>query len=349
MTAFGIDVGTTSVAGVAVDGAGRVCASVSFAHGADISGLPEGVDEQDPARLADAVARVRRELAARVGEPDAVGWTGQMHGVVGVDAEGCPVTNFVTWRDRRRFGGVVMRGWAREGRAVARCLPICALASGICAIDDTFLHAWYLDLVRDEVPAAWIPPRVDGCMLGDNAAGVLAAQAVLPGCAVVNLGTSAQLSFVRDVPFDGPAVPGPMAPDGSRTERRPYPGGRTLVCRASMSGGGVWSRLRSELGLDWDEMNTTDDPRVKACALRIADDLAGGVDLAGVTGLVGVGNALVRNPVLRAAVERRFGLPCRVPDIAEMAAYGAALRCAGIETVAPEGDGDREKRKGADA
>ena len=58
---------------------------------------------------------------------------------------------------------------------------------------------------------------------------------------------------------------------------------------------------------------------------RIADDLAGDLDLTGVTSLVGVGNALRLNPALRAAVERRFGLPCFLPDIQEMAAYGAAL------------------------
>lgn len=44
-----------------------------------------------------------------------------------------------------------------------------------------------------------------------------------------------------------------------------------------------------------------------------------------VPGLVGVGNALVRNPALRQAVEERFGLPCIVPQVGEMAAYGAAL------------------------
>lgn len=322
---FGIDVGTTSVAGVAVDAAGRVLASVTRAHSADIVGFADGVDEQDPAKLVAAVDAVRDELTARAGSPARIGWTGQMHGVVGVDAQRRPVTNFVTWRDARRFGGVVMAQWVKEGRAIHRCLPVCALAAGVDTIDATFLHAWYLDLVQGEVPPSWLPRVEEGAMLGDNQAGVFAAQALHPGCAVVNLGTSGQLSVVRERPFAGPSLPGKAAPDGSRTEFRPYPGGRTLECRASMIGGGAWAALRTELGVSWEEMNAAQDVRTQACARRIADDLFGDLDLTGVSCLVGVGNALVRNPALRRAVEARAGMSCVFPSVPEMAAYGAAL------------------------
>jgi len=50
-----------------------------------------------------------------------------------------------------------------------------------------------------------------------------------------------------------------------------------------------------------------------------------GIDLGGAATLVGVGNALTRNPALRRAVERRFGIPCAIPAVSEMAAYGAAI------------------------
>ena len=33
-------------------------------------------------------------------------------------------------------------------------------------------------------------------------------------------------------------------------------------------------------------------------------------------------------PTIRRAVERRFGVPCVIPDVAEMAAYGAAIATA---------------------
>lgn len=326
---FGIDVGTTSVAGVAVDAAGTVVARVTRAHGADVPGLPDGMHEQDPPALKAAADAVRDELAASAGTPDAVGWTGQMHGVVGVDADFRPVTNFVTWRDARRFGGQVMSDWFAHGVKPFKCLPVCAWAAGTATIDRTFLHAWYLDMEGLDFPQAWLPERADGTMLGDNQAGVYAAQRLYPGCAVVNLGTSGQLSVVRDRPFGGPDRPGTAAADGSRRELRPYPGGRTLECRASMVGGVAWAELRERLGLSWEEMNETDDPQVRACARRIADDLFGDIDLADVTDLVGIGNALTLNPALRRAVEERTGRVCRLPDCPEMAAFGAALLAKG--------------------
>ena len=329
---YGIDIGTTSVSGVAVGEAGEVVASVTAAHGADLPATSEGVFEQDPDRLLAATDGVLAQLEAKAGAADEIGWTGQMHGVVGVDASLEAVTPFVTWRDRRLYGGRVMKGWAEEGRAISKCLPVCgyviAKKTGRCVIDPTFLHAWYLDEFDGELRRrleAWLPDCEEGSMLGDNQAGVFAAQGVLPGAAVVNLGTSGQLSVVLDEPFAGPCLPGAAAANGLRTERRPYPGGRTLLCRAAIAGGRAWADLRERLGLGWDEMNRTDDPRVRACAERIVSELVGGIDLGGVAGVIGLGNGLVRNPALRREVERRFGVDCRIPDIPELAAYGAAL------------------------
>ena len=322
---FGIDVGTTNVAGVAVDASGTVVAQVTRAHAADVPRLPPGAHVQDPLKLRAAVGRVRAELQSAVGAPTAVGWTGQMHGVVGVDADLRPLTGFVTWRDRRRFGGMIMTDWHAHGRELFKCLPVCAWASGSMTVDRTFLHSWYLDMEGVDFPRAWLPTPAEGGMLGDNQAGVFAAQRLFPGCAVVNLGTSGQLSVVRDRPFAGLDVPGAAAADGSRREERPYPGGRTLECRASTVGGAAWAELRARLGLSWEALNDSGDPQVAACARRIADDLFGDIDLTGVTCLVGIGNALTRNPALRRAVEERSGRECRLPECPEMAAYGAAL------------------------
>lgn len=329
---FGIDIGTTSVSGTAVDGEGKVCASVSLAHGADLPVFAAGVFEQDPDKLLVATDTVIAQLEKVVGAADDVGWTGQMHGVVGVNESLDAVTPFVTWRDRRLYGGRVMKDWAEKGREIYKCLSVCgyviAKRTGCCVIDPTFLHAWYLDeiasSVRDRLNA-WLPVCEEDSMLGDNQAGVLAAQSVLPGAAVVNIGTSGQLSVVLDEPFRGPCLPGAAAENGLRTERRPYPGGRTLLCRAAISGGRAWAELREELGLGWDEMNMTDNPRVQVCAERIVGELVGGIDLSGISGIVGVGNGLVRNPALKKEVERRLGESCLIPEIPELAAYGAAL------------------------
>lgn len=336
---YGIDVGTTSVAGVAVDEDDRVWATVTRPHEADVAGLPPGVHEQDPEKLFKAVWLVLDELNARTYHgilcPDMIGWTGQMHGVVAVDERRCcPVTNFVTWRDARRFGGNVMAGWAARGLRAYKGLtaPGFAMAclTGECAIDETFLESWRLDLCG-RVPAEWIPDVVPGSMLGDNQAGVYAAQHLRPGCAVVNLGTSGQLSVVRSS-AEG-AVSAAADTATARSEVRRYPGGRVLACRASLVGGRAWAELRRELGISWDEMNErafsgaadATSRRIRECAERIADDLAGGIDMAGVTELVGVGNALRLNPALKTAIERRLDLPCVLLPVDEMAAFGAAV------------------------
>ena len=330
---LGIDIGTTSVSGVAVDGDGAVAATVTQAHAADILGLPPGVHAQDPARLMSAVDRVIAALEAQAGAADRIGWTGQMHGVVGVDRDLRPVTPFVTWRDARRFGGRVMAGWAAENRPIAACLPICGLAiarrTGRRVIDPTFLHSWHLEEVAGKIPPSWLPDVDESSMLGDNQAGVYAARHLYPGCAVMNLGTSGQLSVVEDAPFR-PWHEGAL-------ERRPYPGGKTLLCHISLVGGRAFADLRDELGLTWDEMNARaeTDERIAGCINRIIDDLAGGIDLAGVSSFVGVGNALTRNPAIRRAAERRFGVPCAIPPVAAMAAYGAAVHSSTSPSAAP--------------
>ena len=308
---FGVDIGTTSVAAVAVEDDGRLSATASVEHRADVSGLAAGVDEQDPAKLLSAV----RAALSRVGAGDGarIGWTGQMHGIVGVDRSLRPVTRFVTWRDARRFGGAVMEGWAREGRKdVFKCLSSCGLAvaafTGICATDETFLHAWHLD--GREFPQRWLPDLMPGSMVGDNQAGVFAAQRLVPGSAVVNIGTSGQLSIVGD---------------GAGGERRPY-FGCVMRCRASLFGGQALAALRRQLGVSWAELNSMEEvPEVSDCLATIVDDLAEEVEVPNDAPIVGLGNALRLNPALRRAVERRFGRPCIVPDIPEMAAYGAAL------------------------
>ena len=327
---LGIDIGTTSVSGVAVDGNGAVAATVTLAHAADIPGLPPGVHAQDPARLMSAVDRVIAELEAQTGAADRIGWTGQMHGVVGVDRALVPVTPFVTWRDARRFGGRVMAAWAAEGRAVDACLPICGLAiarrTGRRVIDPTFLHSWHLEEVTGKIPPNWLPDVDESSMLGDNQAGVYAARHLYPGCAVMNLGTSGQLSVVEDAPYS-PWHEGAL-------ERRPYPGGKTLLCRISLVGGRAFADLRDELRLGWDEMNARaeTDARIADCIDRIINDLVGGISLTGISSFVGIGNALTRNPAIRRAAERRFGVPCVIPPVAEMAAYGAAIH---VNRVAP--------------
>ena len=318
--AFGVDIGTTTVSAVVVDAGGSVVESLTRAHEADVEGECQGVSEQDPEKFLAAASDALSELRLKYGEPMRIGWTGQMHGVVAVDKELHPLTRFVTWRDARRFGGAVMQEWKRKGLAPFKCLTapgfVYARLFGPCRTDDTFNESWHLD---GDTPISWLPEVMDGLMLGDNQAGAYAAQRLVPGCAVLNIGTSGQLSVV----VDG---------DGSRAcpqdvERRCYVGGKNLDCRASRIGGQALSALRRRLGITWQEFNerATNDLEIRSCLETVVDDLMVGMRLEGISGLVGVGNALRLNPALRAVVERRFGMPCMIPEVTEMAAYGAAL------------------------
>lgn len=100
--AIGLDLGTTSVSAAAVADNGQLIAAVTRNHAADTPGLPSGHAEQDPARIQQVAAEALRELTAQLPDlPICLGLTGQMHGVVLVDSARRPVSNLITWQDRR--------------------------------------------------------------------------------------------------------------------------------------------------------------------------------------------------------------------------------------------------------
>jgi len=329
---LGVDIGTTSLAAVVIDGRGKVLKTEVVPNPSAGEPTASGRDEQDANAILHAVNGLvesceafARSQQLRIAE---IGWTGQMHGVVAVDRRLRPLTPFVTWRDRRcqppMLSAGVMADWRRRKvKGVCRVLTIpgyvIARRTGTCVVDPTFLAAMGPENERAAF-AKWLPETDERMMLGDNQAGVYAALRFKPKAAVVNLGTSGQLSLVVD--GDGTSrLTGPEA------ELRPFPGGRTLVCRASHVGGAAFARLRKKLGYSWNRMNAEarTNPRIARCVGEIVDDLVRGVDLRGVRTVVGVGNALRLNPCLREAIEARLKVKCLVPDVEEMAAWGAAL------------------------
>ena len=98
---LGLDIGTTKIAAVVADSEGNVRASVSRVHAAGLP-APDERAEQEAGVLLDTAWAVVRELPGalrhRVG---GIGVTGQMHGVVLVDAGQEPVTPLITWQDGR--------------------------------------------------------------------------------------------------------------------------------------------------------------------------------------------------------------------------------------------------------
>ncbi len=113
----GIDLGTSAVKVLAVTTAGREVAS-----GAEFYGLltPEpAAVEQDPEAVYRAAMRVLARVVAGVrlrgGAVAAIGFSSAMHGVLCVDDAGEPLSNVLTWMDRR--SSAIAEGWRADGTA----------------------------------------------------------------------------------------------------------------------------------------------------------------------------------------------------------------------------------------
>ena len=348
-TAFlGVDIGTSSIAAVLVDSRGRVLETRTEPNPSACEPSPDGRHEQDANAilhtvngLVETCEAIARERGLRIAE---IGWTGQMHGLVAVDRKLRALTPFVTWRDVRcappRRGCGVMADWrGRKIKGIYRALTIpgyvIARRTGKCMVDSTFRSSMGPETELGEC-AGWLPDLDDSVMLGDNQAGVYAAMKLRPRAAVINIGTSAQLSIVAE-------RDGASRRTGPEAETRPFPGGKTLVCRASHLGGAALARLRRRLGYSWDRLNkeSVKNPQIAKCVADIVDDLVKGVGLKGIRSVVGVGSALRLNPCLRTAIERRLKVRCIVPEVLEMAAWGAALYAMDMRMARGEGLGSK--------
>ncbi len=94
---IGLDVGTSSVKGVAIDEGGRVLAVAERGH--PLATPRPGWAEQDPADWWAGAQAVLTELDA--GSADGIGLAGQMHGLVALDAQQQVVRPAILWNDGR--------------------------------------------------------------------------------------------------------------------------------------------------------------------------------------------------------------------------------------------------------
>ena len=99
MTTLGIDLGTGSVKAALLDDSLQVVAKASRPNRVDapVAGWAESDPQQWLAATLDAI----REVTASGGTPDRAGFSGQMHGVVVVDASFTPLRPAVLWADVR--------------------------------------------------------------------------------------------------------------------------------------------------------------------------------------------------------------------------------------------------------
>jgi xylulokinase len=99
MAAFGLDVGTSGVKGIALAGDGEVLARAEVGY--PLSTPRPGWAEQDPEDWWRASQEVLATLREATGEPDGIGLSGQMHGLVVLDADGAVLRPAMLWNDQR--------------------------------------------------------------------------------------------------------------------------------------------------------------------------------------------------------------------------------------------------------
>ncbi|MEV0426512.1 gluconokinase [Micromonospora sp. NPDC050495] len=97
---LGVDIGTTSTKAVAYDTGGRQLAAHSIGYPLD---EPQpGYAQQDPQLIVDAVVGAIRAVVEQLPMPVAgLCFSTAMHSLIGLDADGTPLTPSVTWADSR--------------------------------------------------------------------------------------------------------------------------------------------------------------------------------------------------------------------------------------------------------
>ncbi|HEV7655867.1 MAG TPA: gluconokinase [Mycobacteriales bacterium] len=97
---IGVDLGTTSTKAVAYDTGGTEVASASAGYPLDEP--HPGWAEQDPALILEAVVTSVREVVSEVDGPVAgLSFSSAMHTLIGLDADGAPLTPSLSWADSR--------------------------------------------------------------------------------------------------------------------------------------------------------------------------------------------------------------------------------------------------------
>lgn len=138
-TCIGLDIGTTTITALAIRAPGAAMAAVETRPTPSRLPAADGRCEWDADAIATAaeacLAAVTRKLVGKDAEVAALGFTGQQHGLVVVDAACRPLTPFINWQDRRGdepgpAGGTVLDEALRRLGPDAWRRTGCRLATG---------------------------------------------------------------------------------------------------------------------------------------------------------------------------------------------------------------------------
>ncbi|MDO7905571.1 FGGY family carbohydrate kinase [Paenibacillus sp. JX-17] len=103
MFVMGMDIGTTSISGIILDTDQQIIqCSRSLPNNSAIPSSTSGEKLQDPEVIWQLVSRLQAEMTATLAQPlGGIGLTGQMHGILYVDASGRHCSPLYTWQDQR--------------------------------------------------------------------------------------------------------------------------------------------------------------------------------------------------------------------------------------------------------
>ncbi len=266
MRIVGIDIGTTSVCGIALDvDTGCVIKSRTENSNAFI----DNSESWEKIQSVDKIMAVAMDILNDLTDDTTavVGVTGQMHGIVYTDKDGKAVSPLYTWQDGRGnqeyrgttyaeflgsstgYGAVTdfynKENGIRPETAVNYCTIHDYLVMKLCGLRTPVIHdtdyASFGKGVRDnnaEVVSGYkivgeykgIPV---GVAIGDNQASVFSTLAN-ENDILLNVGTGSQISVVSDIPVNADNI-----------ETRPYFDGKYLVVGAALCGGRAYSILKN--------------------------------------------------------------------------------------------------------
>lgn len=272
MQIIGIDIGTTSICGIAMDTElGVVLRSKTVNSYAFIEGNKPFEKLQSPEKIISLAKEILDSLICK--ETVAVGVTGQMHGIVYTDKNGKAISPLYTWQDERGnqqykgttyaeylgsfsgYGNVTdfynCENGLRPQEAIAYCtihdyfvMQLCGLKRPLIHASDAASFGLYdlqnnrfdyevnADIVTDYCIAGTYQNIPVSIAVGDNQASVFSTLADEENV-LLNVGTGSQVSIISD-----------HIVESDNIETRPYFENKFLVVGAALCGGRAYSILK---------------------------------------------------------------------------------------------------------
>ena len=272
MQLIGIDIGTTSICGVVIDGnTGEILNSKTVNSDAFIKTDKSFEKIQSPEMIISKATEILDSFITE--ETASIGVTGQMHGIVYYDKSGSAVSPLYIWQDKRGdepykdttyadylgshtgYGNVTdfynRENGIRPENAVSYCtihdyfvMRLCGLKSAIIHTSDAasfglfnlenkkYNYDFTANVVADYTVAGAYKNIPVSVAIGDNQASVFSTLKGEDGI-LLNVGTGSQVSIISDKIIES-----------ENLETRPYFEGKYLVVGAALCGGRAFAVLK---------------------------------------------------------------------------------------------------------